>query len=747
MKLLLSNRMQHEVTERIADLRTQIEQHHYRYYVLDDPLIPDHAYDQLFQALLTLEAQYPDLVTADSPTQRVGAQPLAAFDQVVHKVPMLSLENVFDAAGFVAFDQRVRERLGVSEPVGYVAEPKLDGLAVSLRYEQGRLVQAATRGDGRRGEDVTLNVRTIPSVPLRLLGSGWPEQLEVRGEVFMPRAGFEQLNTRQRTLGDKTFANPRNAAAGSLRQLDPGIAAQRPLDWLCYGFVTDTRLAETYSAALQLLQSWGLPVSPWLRQLSEVAACHVYVRWIQVQRDQLAYDIDGVVFKVDRLADQQRLGFVARAPRWAIAHKFPAQEEITQVEAVTFQVGRTGALTPVAQLRPVAVAGVQVGHATLHNMDEILRKDVRVGDTVVVRRAGDVIPEVVRVLPQRRTADAIPVVLPVACPVCGAAVLRLPDEAVARCSGGLSCAAQRKQAIRHFAARKALDIRGLGDKLIDQLVAQGLVRDPADLFSLSPEVLAGLERMGEKSAANLLASLTQAKQTTLGRFLFALGIPGIGETMAQQLADQFGTLEAIQQLRLSDLIPLKLSQAGKLYQVWIAAALPPAQPVADLMPPTELGWCLPVHVRLLAERFCTVADLLAVSPAEWANEPTCRIAGMGNNLAEKLVTFFQQTHNQTVIVRLRQAGLVWSAPVRAVQGHPVSGCTFVLTGTLTQPRQVYRERLQAYGAKVASAVSAQTDYVVAGEAAGSKLMKARQLAVPVLDEAALLRLLDASEAS
>ncbi len=739
--------MKHEVTERVADLRTQIEQHHYRYYVLDDPLIPDHAYDHLFQALLALEAQYPELVAADSPTQRVGAQPLAAFAQVVHTIPMLSLENVFDTSGFAAFDQRVRERLGVSEPVCYVAEPKLDGLAVSLRYEQGQLVQAATRGDGRRGEDVTLNVRTIPSVPLRLLGSGWPEQLEVRGEVFMPRAGFEQLNERQRTLGDKTFANPRNAAAGSLRQLDPGVAAQRPLDWLCYGFVTDTRLAETYFAVLQLLLSWGLPISPWLTQLSDATACQMYVEQMRARRDQLAYDIDGVVFKVDRLVDQQRLGFVARAPRWAIAHKFPAQEEITLVEAVSFQVGRTGALTPVAQLQPVTVAGVQVSHATLHNMDEIARKDVRVGDTVVVRRAGDVIPEVVRVLPQQRPADTVPVVLPVACPVCGAAVLRVPDEAVARCSGGLSCAAQRKQAIRHFASRKALDIRGLGNKLIDQLVAQDLVRDPADLFSLSLETLAGLERMGAKSAASLLVSLAQAKQTTLGRFLFALGIPGTGETMAQQLADQFGTLEAVQQLRLSDLIPLKLSQAGKLHQVWVAAALPPEQPVAELVPPAELSWCLPVHVRLLAEQFCTVGDLLAVPPAEWVNEPTCQVAGMGDNLAAKLVTFFQQARNQTVIMRLRQAGLVWPAPVRSKQAHPVSGCTFVLTGTLTQSRHVYRELLQAYGAKVASAVSAQTDYVVAGEVAGSKLMKARQLAVPVLDEAALLRLLDESAAS
>lgn len=738
--------MKNEVIARIADLRAQIEQHNHRYYVLDDPLIPDHTYDQLFQSLLALEAQYPDLISADSPTQRVGSQPLAAFGQVTHTVPMLSLDNAFGAADFAAFDQRVRERLGMAESVHYVAEPKLDGLAISLRYTQGRLVQAATRGDGRRGEDVTLNVRTIPSVPLRLLGSGWPEILEVRGEVFMPRAGFEQLNAQQRAQGEKTFANPRNAAAGSLRQLDPAIAAQRPLDWLCYGFVTDTALKETYSAVLQLLQSWGLPISPWLTQLSDVAACQVYVERIRAQRDELEYDIDGVVFKVDQLADQAQLGFVARAPRWAIAHKFPAQEEVTQVEAVSFQVGRTGALTPVAQLTPVAVAGVQVQHATLHNMDEIARKDVRVGDTVVVRRAGDVIPEVVRVLPEQRAADAMPVLLPETCPVCGAAVLRLPDEAVARCSGGLSCAAQRKQAIRHFASRKALDIRGLGGKLIDQLVEQNLVQDPADLFHLTSVTLAGLERMGEQSAANLLASLTQAKQTTLGCFLFALGIPGIGETMAQQLADQFGSLEAIQQLRLSDLIPLKLSQANKLHQIWIIAELRSDQLVADLVPPSDLSWCLPVHMRLLAERFNMVGELLAATPHEWANEPTRQVTGMGDNLAEKLVTFFQQTRNQAVITRLRQAGVVWPAPVvEAAQQHPVSGCSFVLTGTLSQPRSLYQARLQACGAKVVSTVSAKIDYVVAGEAAGSKLAKARQLGIAVLDEAALLQLLDGSE--
>jgi DNA ligase (NAD+) len=732
-----------DVTARIADLRVQIEQHNHRYYVLDDPLIPDHAYDQLFRALLALETQHPDLVSADSPTQRVGAQPLAAFAQVDHRVPMLSLENAFGAADFAAFDQRIRERLGESEPVHYVAEPKLDGLAISLHYEQGQLVQAATRGDGRRGEDVTLNVRTIPSVPLRLLGSGWPATLEVRGEVFMPRAGFVRLNARQRASGEKAFANPRNAAAGSLRQLDPKVAAQRPLDWLCYGFVTDTPLAETYFAVLQLLQSWGLPISPWLTQLTDVAVCQTYVERIMAQRDQLPYDIDGVVFKVNRLQDQQRLGFVARAPRWAIAHKFPAQEEVTQVESVSFQVGRTGALTPVAQLRPVIVAGVQVRHATLHNMDEIGRKDVRVGDTVVVRRAGDVIPEVVRVLLQQRPAAAVPVRLPAACPVCDAAVLRLPDEVVARCSGGLSCAAQRTRALRHFASRKALDIRGLGDKLIDQLVTQDLVRDPADLFGLSLETLAGLDRMGEKSAANLLASFTRSKQTTLGRFLFALGIPGIGETMAQQLADQFGTLEAIQQLRLTDLVPLKLSQASKLHQSLVAAESPLTQAVADLVPPPELSWCLPLHLHLLAEKFSTVGELLAVSPAEWANEPVCQVVGMGGNLAEKLVTFFQQARNQAVIARLQQAGVVWPAAVTAVvQAHPVSGCTFVLTGTLSQPRSVYQARLQACGAKVASAVSTKTDYVVAGEAAGSKLAKARQLQVTVLDEAALLQLLD-----
>ncbi len=727
-----------------AALRDEIEQHNHRYYVLDDPLVPDQVYDQLFRDLQALELAFPDLITPVSPTQRVGGQPLAAFTQVTHAVPMLSLENAFGAVAFAAFDKRVRDRLAVTEPIGYVAEPKLDGLAISLRYVQGCLVCAATRGDGRQGEDVTLNVRTIPSVPLRLLGDDWPEVLEVRGEIFMPRAGFEQLNAQQRERDEKTFANPRNAAAGSLRQLDPQVTASRPLALFCYGFgeVSGPALADTYAGMMRRVQAWGLPVSPLLQSLTEVTACQAYVERIGTQRDQLDFDIDGVVFKVDRLDYQRQLGFVARAPRWAVAQKFPAQEVLTQIEAVHFQVGRTGTLTPVAQLVPVNVAGVQVSHATLHNMDEVARKDVRVGDTVVVRRAGDVIPEVVRALPDQRSAEAVPVLLPTVCPVCEAAVVRIAGEAAARCSGGLACAAQRKQAIKHFASRKALDIQGLGDKLINQLVDKALVQDPADLFGLSLQDLAGLDRMADKSAENVLAALESAKQTTLGRFLFGLGILGIGETMAVQLADQFGSLAAIQALGLADLIEITPNRAAKLVDALTAGDYPADLPMLDVPPPADLAWCESVHIRLLADQFATLGDMLTAPIAQVANQPRYEIAGMGDNLAEKLVTFFQQARNQSVITRLQAAGVAWPAPKPAVaETASLAGMRFVLTGTLSQPRSVYQAQLIERGAKVASSISSKTNYLVAGEAAGSKLAKAEKIGVPVLDEAGLVKLL------
>ena len=735
--------MSADVATRVAALREQLNHHNYRYYVLDDPQIPDSEYDRLLRELQTLEADHPGLVTPDSPTQRVGAMPLEAFEQVEHVVPMLSLDNAFGNQEFDDFDRRVRDRLSIQHAVVYAAEPKLDGLAISLRYEKGSLVQAATRGDGRVGENVTQNVRTIPSVPLRLVGADWPEVLEVRGEVFMPKAGFEKLNQRQRDLGGKTFANPRNAAAGSLRQLDSRVTAQRPLAMFCYGLgeVVGHPMSDTQSGNLALLKQWGLPISPELKRCDNPQACHAYFAEIGERRDALPYDIDGVVFKVDRISDQQKLGFVARAPRWAIAQKFPAQEELTTVEGIEFQVGRTGALTPVARLKPVFVGGVTVSNATLHNMDEVERKDVRVGDTVIVRRAGDVIPEVVRSLLERRPENALPVHLPEACPVCGSAVIRPAGEAVARCSGGLYCSAQRKEAIKHFASRKALDIDGLGDKLVDQLIEADLIHDPADLFSLTQEQIAGLERMGEKSAANLVAALHKSSETTLGRFLFALGILGIGETMANTLAAELGSLEAIEALQLSDLVEVKESQAEKLQQKLVGTD--PLKPVLDVDPPADLKWCKRIHLATLAERFSTIEELLSVSPQELANAPKIKIEGVGDILAEKLVTFFRQPHNLEVIAKLRAAGVHWPDPVApdSPDELPFAGKTFVLTGKLSQSRDIYKQKLLQLGAKVAGSVSGNTDYLVAGEAAGSKLAKAQKLGVEILDEDGLLGML------
>ncbi len=652
---------------RAEELRREIDHHNYCYYVLDDPAIPDAEYDRLMRELQDLEQRFPQLVTAESPTQRVGAEPLAAFAEVEHRVPMLSLENALDEAELRAFDRRVRERLGRAE-ITYVAEPKLDGLAVSLTYEAGVLKQAATRGDGRRGEEVTAQVRTIRSVPLRLQGEGWPALLEVRGEVFLPTAGFDAINARARAEGGKTFANPRNAAAGSLRQLDPRITAKRPLALYCYGFgaVVGAALAPTQSASLRRFRDWGLPVSPELRVLQGVEACIDYHREIEVRRNALDYDIDGVVFKVDDLAAQEVLGFVARAPRWAIAYKFPAQEELTRVLGVEFRVGRTGAVTPVARLEPVSVGGVTVSNATLHNMDEVARKDVRVGDTVFVRRAGDVIPEIVRVLAERRPEGAEPVALPSACPVCGSAVIRPEGQVVARCTGGLYCPAQRKEAIRHFASRRAMDIEGLGEKLIDQLVQLDLVRTPADLYRLDRDTLAGLDRMGEKSALNLLGALARSRETTLARFLYALGIREVGESTAAALATHFGTLDAVQNV---------------------------------------------------------------------SEEALLQVPDVGPVVAEQVFTFLRQPHNLEVIEGLLAAGVAWP-PVEssAAAEQPLAGKTIVITGVLSRPRDEIKSELTALGAKVTGSVSKKTDYLVAGEDAGSKLEKARSLGVRVVTE-------------
>jgi DNA ligase (NAD+) len=543
-----------QASRRAQQLRERISHHDYRYYVLDDPEVPDAEYDRLMQELRALESAQPAIITPDSPTQRVSGTAIAAFRPVTHGVPMLSLDNVFSEEELRAFDRRVRERLGRDGEVEYAAEPKLDGLAVSLTYERGVLQSAATRGDGITGEDVTANIRTIRAVPLHLAGAV-PQLVEVRGEVFMPLRGFERLNARVVARGDKPFVNPRNAAAGSLRQLDARITAERPLDVFLYGLGRSDGGEQPVSHArlLQLLRGWGLKSCPEARVVSGVQGCLEYFAELGRRRAQLPYQIDGVVYKVNARADQERLGFVARAPRWAVAHKFPADEALATLRDVEFQVGRTGVLTPVARLEAVMVGGATVSNATLHNMGEIERKDVRIGDTVVVRRAGDVIPEIVRVVPERRPPGARAVKLPAHCPVCGAAVVRAPGEAAARCVGGFSCAAQRKESLRHFASRRALDIEGLGEKLIDQLVERGLVRVPSDLYALGSEQLAGLDRMGEKSAANLIEAIGRSRRTSLPRLLFGLGIPDVGETTAQTLAEQFGGLEALAQTTVEQL--------------------------------------------------------------------------------------------------------------------------------------------------------------------------------------------------
>ncbi len=731
-------------------LRAEIEHANHQYYVLDDPDIPDSEYDRLLRQLQALEADYPDLVTPDSPTQRVGAAPLESFAEALHRVPMLSLANALSAEEMSAFDRRVRERLGL-EQVEYVGEPKLDGLAISLLYEDGRLERAATRGDGYRGEDVTSNVRTIGAVPLRLKGSGWPTLLEVRGEVYFPKKEFEAFNERMREEGGKVFANPRNAAAGSLRQLDPRITAQRPLTMFCYGIgqVEGGQLPDTHSATMARLGEWGLRVQPELAVLDGLQACVDYHRRLGERRDDLDYDIDGVVFKVNGYGQQQELGFVSRAPRWAVAYKYPAQEALTTVQAVEFQVGRTGAVTPVARLEPVSVGGVTVSNATLHNMDEMHRKDVRPGDTVFVRRAGDVIPEVVRMLPERRPEGAEQVGLPRQCPVCGSEVIKPEGEAVARCSGGLYCAAQRKEAIKHFASRRAMDIEGLGDKLVEQLVEEELIHDPSDLYRLEPEQLAGLERMAEKSAQNLLDALQRSKSTSLARFLFALGIREVGEATAQALAEHFGELDALMNTPEADFIVTRGIEGigpGTAENIVIAAAREDGESAESALEQwlegRKIAGLKQEAAQRLAERFPTLGDLRQAEEADLRFEKTSRVEGVGPVVAAHIAAFFHQAHNRQVIAKLRAAGIDWEAPApQATAEQSLAGKTIVLTGTLSRPRNEVKEQLQALGAKVTGSVSKKTDYLIAGADAGSKLAKAEQLGVEVLDEAGLARLL------
>jgi DNA ligase (NAD+) len=667
---------------RAAELRAALAQHDYRYYVLDDPSVSDAEYDRLMGELRALEAAHPQLVTPDSPTQRVSGTPGAEFHEVVHAVPMLSLDNAFTDEEVAAFDRRIHERLKAEGELDYVAEPKLDGLAVAVTYRDGRLEQAATRGDGTRGEDVTANVRTIRAVPQRLR-AGAPPLIEARGEVYMPLKGFARMNAEAHARGEKVFVNPRNAAAGSLRQLDPNVTRTRPLAAFFYGLgaLEGEPFPARQSQLLARLRELGLPVASEARPVRGVAGCLEYYRDLGARRASLPYQIDGVVYKLDARADQERLGFVSRAPRWAIAHKFPAEEAQTRVREVEFNVGRTGALTPIARLDPVFVGGVTVSNVTLHNIDEVHRKDVRVGDTVVVRRAGDVIPELVSVVLEKRPMDPArpgepgspPVELPAVCPVCGSKVVRVEGEAVARCTGAFTCRAQRQEALRHFASRRALDIEGLGDKLVEQLVERDLVRSPADLYRLTAPELAGLERMGEKSAANLVAAIGKSKETTLPRLLYGLGIPDVGEATALQLARHFGSLEAL----------MKASEAG-------------IQQVQDV----------------------------------------------GPVVAAEVAAFFASEDHINVLKELRVQGVKWPDMPRESSSGALAGRTFVLTGTLAgMTREEAQEALVARGAKVAASVSKKTSYVVAGAEPGSKLAKAQELGVPVLDEAGLRELL------
>nr|WP_294965097.1 NAD-dependent DNA ligase LigA [uncultured Gilliamella sp.] len=672
-----------QITEQLTSLRNLIRHHEHLYYVLDAPEIPDSEYDKLITQLQTLESQHPDLITPDSPTQRVGGKALAQFSSIKHEMPMLSLDNVFDETSFFAFNKRVKDRLNLSEEelVEYCCELKLDGLAVSLLYENGRFVQAATRGDGTTGEDITANIRTIKVIPLVLHGDNVPTRLEVRGEVFMTHHGFEKLNADAAKRNEKLFANPRNAAAGSLRQLDPKITAKRPLTFFCYGvgIVEGASLPDTHYKRLMQFKAWGLPVSDKVQIRHGAQKALDYFKQIGEERMSLDFDIDGVVIKVNQIEQQQALGFVARAPRWATAFKFPAQEQVTQLNKVDFQVGRTGAITPVARLEPVSVAGVIVSNATLHNSDEIARLNIREGDYVTIRRAGDVIPKIVAVLLDRRPTNTKEIVFPTHCPICGSLIVRDEGQAISRCAGGLICPAQRKEALKHFVSRKAMNVDGMGDKIIEQLVDKDYVKTPVDLYKLSVPTLCSLDKIGEKSANNLINALNNSKNTTLSRFIFALGIPNVGEVTAENLVNQLGNLSAIENATL--------------------------------------------------EQLQTVNDIGVV-------------------IAESIIDFFQEPHNRDVIEQLtsNEIGIHWQNIDLQTNTTPINspffGKTVVLTGTLSVlTRDEAKNKLKQLGAKVTGSVSKNTDLVIAGDAAGSKLDKAQELNINVIDEQEMLRLL------
>lgn len=669
--------MPNSIETQLEHLREKLREYEYHYHVLDNPLVPDAEYDRLMNELKNLEWQHPELITSDSPTQRVGAKPLDGFAQITHEIPMLSLDNAFSDDDLTGFLRRIEDRIAInSNQIEFCCEPKLDGLAVSILYVDGVLTQAATRGDGTTGEDITANIRTIRNIPLKLKSSNPPHRLEVRGEVFMPQRGFEQLNEKALAKGEKTFANPRNAAAGSLRQLDPKITSQRPLMLNAYNigvYESDDELPTTHFDRLQWLKTLGIPVNAEITLATGSQALTAFYQKIQAKRSSLGYDIDGTVLKVNKIVLQEQLGFISKAPRWAIAYKFPAQEEMTILNDVEFQVGRTGAITPVAKLEPVFVAGVTVSNATLHNGDEIERLGIAIGDTVIIRRAGDVIPQIVGIVAERRPDNAKKIAFPTACPVCNSAVVRVDGEAVARCTGGLFCEAQRKEALKHFVSRKAMDIDGVGEKLIEQLMERELIRTPADLFKLDHTTLMRLERMGEKSANNALQSIEKAKNTTLARFLFALGIRDVGESTAQNLANHFGTLDAIRQ---ADLDTLK------------------------------------------------------------------QVQDVGEVVANRLFQFWQEPHNVEVVEELIAQGVKWQDVVpQEIADNPLKDKTVVLTGTLTQlTRDQAKALLQQLGCKVSGSVSSKTDYLIAGEKAGSKLAKAQELGVKILSEQDLVNL-------
>ncbi|RUM91835.1 MAG: DNA ligase [Thiomicrospira sp.] len=655
-----------------------LNQHSYQYYVLDDPIISDSQYDVLYQQLLKIEEEHPDWILSESPSQRVGDQPLKEFQTVRHAVAMFSLDNAFEDDELKSFLKRIEEKLPDQKSLTFSAEPKMDGLAINIRYENGQLVQATTRGDGQVGEDVTHNIRPIHSIPLKLFGDDWPEVVEVRGEVFMSKSAFEQLNEHQQEVGGKIFANPRNAAAGSLRQLDSKVAAKRHLSFFLYGWgelSEDWRLPQYYSEMIGQLVEWGLPANPQTEIVSGLEGMYAYYEKIQAKRSDLPYEIDGIVYKLNDIKLQQQLGFTARAPRWAIARKFPAEEVWTTLVDIEVQVGRTGAITPVARLQPVSVGGVIVSNATLHNMDEIKRKDVRIGDTVIVRRAGDVIPEVVGPVLAQRPENTELFEMPQHCPECGSDVVKELDKAVFRCTGGLVCPAQRKRALHHFVSRKAMDIQGLGDKLIDQLVDKGWVKHPDDFYHLTVERLATLERMAEKSAQNVVDGIQASLETTLAKFIYSLGIPEVGEVTAKNLANHFKNLDAIKQAEFEELITLN---------------------------------------------------------------------DVGEVVAEHIVNFFKEPHNESVIKGLLDAGMHWPTPETTpiVEDSPFANKVIVLTGTLSEmSRPEAKVLLEAQGAKITGSVSAKTDYVIAGEKAGSKLTKAESLGVAVLTESEWLAMM------